>query len=269
MWPNTEPYERQISRKVIITHSSFIREQSIRMSVRSIKCSRCAQAGSAFGCAAICTLALTLLGSPRQAQAEFFQYSSTISLTNVVNPPTTLLGNGTGSVAMTSALGTVFNLTAANSIGPDNIDGSGLGSDIVYVNISAAVSAATPLETISFDYTFNLNIDDYGLSPTLGPIQGSSVFTIKGTLVETVGAGKKITLLSNTFTSPPTQSQIIAGQQYTVSLYSLVPPGASNAGVFGLHVSPVPIPEPGTFALLSMGIVSLAIPAVRRWRRRA
>jgi hypothetical protein len=213
-------------------------------------------------------LGLALFGRPQLASAEFFQYSSTISVSNVVLPQTSLTGNGTGSVVLTSNQGTVFNLTAANSSGPDNIDGSGLGTDIVYVGISAAVSPSTPLETISFDYSFSLKIDDYGNLPSGGSVQASGTFVINGTLVERVGAGKKITMLSNTFTSPPTQTQIINGQQYTVSLYTIVPPGAANNGVFGLHVSPVPIPEPATLGLLSAGTICLAIPALRRWQRK-
>jgi hypothetical protein len=46
-----------------------------------------------------------------------------------------------------------------------------------------------------------------------------------------------------------------------------VPPGIANAGAFGAHVEVVRVPEPGSVALLGMGVLALAVPAIGRRRR--
>ncbi|HEX3724754.1 MAG TPA: PEP-CTERM sorting domain-containing protein [Pirellulales bacterium] len=220
---------------------------------------------------AVCAFTVVILSYTQQASAEFFQFSTTITLSGIsstiLSPPPILTGNGTDTVGLTTPGGTPFALTGLASVGPDNIDGSGGGTDIVFSNIGVTVGSTTPLEIVSFNYSLALRIDDFGNIASGGTSLGNDTFNIDGTLLESLGPGKKITLLSNSFTSPSSITKTINGQLYTVSVYRFLPPGAAFSGVWGLHVAPIAVPEPGTFVLVGSALALLAIPAFRRYRR--
>jgi hypothetical protein len=74
-------------------------------------------------------------------------------------------------------------------------------------------------------------------------------------------------LSTNTYDPGNMLSQVIGNEVYTLDLNFYVPPGPSNAGAFGVHVTATPVPEPSTIALLALGTLALATPAYRRWRR--
>lgn len=215
-----------------------------------------------------CVFLLALVGGPRPASAEFFQFSTLVNI-GALPGGTTLLGNGTNLATIQTPNNAVIMLIMDPSLGPDNIDGSGVGSDIVFSAISATTTRTSPLENISIPYSFQLMISDY---PTdFGGVSlHNGTFTINGILTGTVGAtggGKKVNI-KNQFLSIIPTSQTIGTEIYAVSSPSYVPPGPTNNGAFGLHVTSTPVPEPGTLALLGTGLFALATPAYRRWRRK-
>ncbi len=219
-------------------------------------------------CVCGCAFLLMLVASSQPASAEFFQFSTIVNI-GALPAGSTLVGNNTNVATITTPANAIITLTMSPSLGPDNIDGSGVGSDIVFSAISAATTRTSPLENISIPYSFQLKISDF---PTNfgGVSLHNGTFNISGILTGTVGAtggGKKVNI-QNQFLSITPASQAIGNEFYAVSSPSYVPPGPTNNGAFGLHVSSRAVPEPGTMALLGTGLIALATPAYRRSRRK-
>jgi hypothetical protein len=187
-----------------------------------------------------------------QAAAEFFTFVTTVS------PPPVITGGGV-TITLTPQ--------SVNTPG-DNLDGSPAGTDVVFGSISVTgLTLGSLQEPINIPYTFQMSINNYAEGNDITPIGSPTVFNISGTLLGSVGAGKKVNIANNF--SQTSITQLVGGENYRVDLFSYVPPGVVNAGAFGAHVEviPPPIPEPGTFVLLSLGLAALATPALRRWRR--
>ena len=211
-----------------------------------------------------------MIGYATPASAGFFQYATTVTILSGWMPPGSIVAdNDTAFPTVTTPGGTVISLLGQASSSPgDNFDATGTGSDIVFGSITAPVTGATPFESIEIPYVFHVVISDYATFDSVGAL-GSVSFDIQGTLTGSVGAGKKITLSTNTYDPGNVLTKQIGNDIYTLDLNFYVPPGPANAGTFGVHVTAVPAPEPGTFALLGFGLIALATPAYRRWRRKS
>jgi hypothetical protein len=214
---------------------------------------------------------LALSANLQPASAEFFQFATTATILNGYIPPTSIVtNNNSPSVTLTTPNAAAISLIgdASNSPG-DNIDGTLTGSDIVFANISVTgLSHSSPLESITIPYTFHLVISDYAAFDSPGALAAVS-FDISGTLTGSVGAGKRVNLSTNVYSPSNVLTKFVGAELYTLVLNSYVPPGPTNNGAFGVHVTAGLVPEPSTVTLLSLGALGLAIPAYRRWRRRA
>ena len=226
--------------------------------------------------AGLLALAMSVLPNGQQARAEFFQYATTVTILNGFVPPTsTVAGQNTATATLTTPAPNLVAIAlqgvASNSPG-DNIDGTGSGSDIVFANIAVTnLKNTTLLESVVIPYTFHIVVSDYPSFNSVGALASAS-FDITGTLSGTVGkagGGKQVNLSTNSFDPGNILTKQLGNEVYTLSLFSYVPPGPFNAGAFGVHVSARLVPEPSTVALLGIGLLALATPALRRLRRKS
>jgi len=193
--------------------------------------------------------ALAVAAGAHQAAAEFFTFSTTVLPTSVTTP---------GNVTVT------LTPLSVNTPG-DNLDATAPGTDMVFGSISVTgLTLTSVLEPINIPYTFQVSMSNYLAGNDAVPTGPPTIFNVSGVLTGTVGAGKKVNI-ANSYTFP-TLTDTVGGELYHFSSLSYVPPGIFNSGAFGAHVE-VGVPEPGTFALLALGSVALATPALRRVRR--
>ena len=212
-----------------------------------------------------------VIGLATPASAGFFQFATNVTILNGYMPPASVVANNnTPTPTITTPMNTVITLDGQESASPgDNYDATGAGSDIVFSYITVApVTSATPFEAITIPYVFHVIVTDYATSNAVGAL-GSATFDIQGELTGSVGAGKKVNLSTNMYDPGNILTKQIGNDFYTLDLNFYVPPGPSHAGAFGVHVTAVPIPEPTTIGLLGFGLLAMATPAYRRWRRRS
>jgi hypothetical protein len=215
----------------------------------------------------VCLAVILGLVQASPASAEFFQFSTTTTLGAIVPAPTSVSNNGTPLVSVLTAGGTPISFEGLNTVGPENLDASGIGTDIVFSIIDVSVINASPLEAINIPFDIKVAVTDYTGDTTASAITGSAIFSVTGTLSGTIGAGRKVNLNSVSFN--PIASQVIGTDLYSFVINTFVPPGPFFPGAIGAHVTANPVPEPGTMALLGVGAVGLVLPAIRRWRKRA
>jgi hypothetical protein len=207
-----------------------------------------------------------VVGFCRQGSAEFFQFSTTTTIGAVTPVGSNIVGNNTNFVTIMTPIPatTPIQFTGLASTGVENLVATGGGTDLVFGLIDVLVVNATPLQNISIPFTFNVTITDYA-TDVVGVPQGSGVFAVNGVISGTIGAGRKVNL-SNIVVNPVAPIAI-GGDLYSMTFNTIVPPGPFFPGAIGAHVEIVP--EPATYAMLGMGAVGLAIPALRRWRKKA
>lgn len=211
-----------------------------------------------------CVMLAAMVGYCRHGSAEFFQFSTTTTIGAVAPPPMTIMNNGTNFVTVVTAASTPIQFTGLASTGPENLVGINGGTDLVFGLIDVLVVNATPLQAISIPFTFNVTITDYP-TDVVGVPHGSNTFNVTGTISGTLGAGRKVNM-SNIVVNPVAPI-LIGGDLYTMVFNTIVPPGPFFAGAIGAHVEIVP--EPATCVMLGLGMVAVATPAVRRWRRKS
>jgi len=212
-----------------------------------------------IGTAAVLVAVLVL---SRSASAEYFQFGTTINIGAVAPVPTSVAGDGTANVVVTSAVGTPIVFTGLETNTTENLVGIDGGTDIVFGIIDFQVVNATPLQNISIPFTFNVTITDYPTDTVTVP-EGSGVFQVTGLISGTIGAGRKVNM--NNISFNPVAPILIGNDLYSMTLNQILPPGPVFPGAIGAHVEIVP--EPSALALIGLGLVSLATPAVRRRMR--
>jgi hypothetical protein len=224
-----------------------------------------------------CAVALLLAVHAPPACAEFFRFHTTVTILNGYIPPASIVtNNSTTDVTLTTPapnLVAIHLLGLDSNLSPENIDGTGTGSDIVFGNISVAnLNHLTLLENVVIPFTFHIVIDDYATFNSVGAL-GSTTFDLIGTLTGTVGkvgGGTQVNLSSVAYDGSNILSKVIGTEVYTLSYNPYVPPGPTYNGAFGIHVTASLVPEPSTMVLMTIGTLLLATPAVwrRRWSRR-
>jgi hypothetical protein len=163
---------------------------------------------------------------------------------------------GTGGVTLTNEPG-------ASAAGP---------SDVVATNLKVFSSAnpASPDHLSPTPYTLSLALTDTAS-------HASSVLTFTGTLSGTFSSGSAHVM--NAFTGTTTQSVVLGGNTYTVTMGSYSPPGppsATNSGSISAHVDVMPgkgggpnkTPEPSTMVLACLGVSVIGLSSWKRMRRR-
>jgi hypothetical protein len=195
-------------------------------------------------------LAFGLVASAAQARAEFFTFNTTVNPTSV-----------------TTGGGVTVTLTPQSVDTPgDNLDATFPGTDLVFGSISVSgLTLGSGLEAVVIPYTFHVAVSNYLQGTDAVPTGPPVTFDVSGTLSGTVGAGKKVNI-ANSF-GQPILFQFVGGEPYQLSAFSYVPPGVANSGAFGAHVEVVRVPEPGSMAMLGLGVLFLATPAFLRRRR--
>ncbi len=208
-----------------------------------------------------CVLLVALVGYCRQGSAEFFQFATTTTIGTIVPAAPPVVGNGTDFVTITTAGGTQINFTGLATSPPENLVASGGGTDLVFGLIDVLVVNATPLQNVTIPFTFHVQITDYPTDTVTVP-DGMGTFDVSGVISGTIGAGRKVNLASIVIN--PVAPILIGGDLYTMAFNTIVPPGPFFPGAIGAHVEIVP--EPASIALIGLGALALATPALRRRR---
>jgi hypothetical protein len=218
-----------------------------------------------------CTFLLVLTGRAPRASGELFQFTTQLI---APNPGATNFLQNTVTATVT--------LSGVPSDGTlENLDPTGVGTDIVFgkITVTGLTHNFTPgAVAVSIPYEFDVTINDYGANFTpVGPVNSATV-AITGTVIGTIGPGNQVNINQNIYDQPFVNVTVGATDFYTIHLSdaqagsTFVHPGLGNNsfGSFGAHVteSTRGIPEPGTLTLFGLGILSLALPAYRRWRHK-
>jgi hypothetical protein len=225
----------------------------------------------AFRVAAVSALALVAgMGTElRRASAEFFDYTTTISVTPI-SGITNATGGGTPLVTLTTSGSDSITLQGNASSGPLHINAGTPGTDITFANIAVSVTDTSTAQDVSFDFVYTLNLTNFAEEAVGGPQQGTAQVLVSGTLSGSLGAGRKANIndLKNYATTPSNGLVTMGGIPYTVTLNAYTPPGPDNPGAFGAHVVAA-VPEPDAFVSLALGLVGVVGYVSRgRLRRR-
>jgi len=214
------------------------------------------------------TLGITgLLASAQTAQAEFFEYTASVTISTTpgsFDPAGSTITNPPGNLTSTIATGNnTVTLSALKSVvTPPHLNGE-IGTDITPLGIDASSGLGAVNEPLAFDFTLTLTITNYDTISSLVP-GGIGTISFSGRIGGTLGNGAvNLDLLSF---APSPQNVTIDQETYTFSFNNYGSPGLDNNGALSLHVISVrSVPEPGSLALILMGIGG----AVGIQRRRA
>lgn len=221
---------------------------------------------SRFGILAALTLGLAgLFGPAPSAKAEFFEFTSTVTIDPANNTPAgATVVNGAGTSSFTTALGNQIILTALASDPAVPRQNGQIGTNIVVLDINANPFAVTTNEQVNFGFSQTLTITDFpGLNapnPSAGP--NPVTMTFSGRIVGNIGNGA-VNLDVQSFVPPPA-NLLIGGSIYQVTFDSFASPGETNNGRLTLFVQARAVPEPGSIALMGIGGVGALGMFLRR-----
>jgi len=214
---------------------------------------------------------LGLAAGARPARAEFFDFSTTVTLSNPTAGSVIGGGNGTSSVVLDTPGAGDLTITGENSSAVPHTTATGNGSQIVYSTLTfAGLDATTPASPIGYNFVYNLTLTDYATATSTTPL-GTGVVSISGRWDGSIGPGEAANLDTLTDYTVSPASITIGGFQYNIALGSpgigffVTPPGPTNPGTMGARIT-VAVPEPGSVVLLGLGGLGL-VGVSRRWRR--
>lgn len=202
-------------------------------------------------------LAGIVAATSQSARAEFFSFTTFVSAVPATAagnmpltpaPPTPTLSTATvaipdGNLVFTGGSSGVF------------IDGDALfgGADIVYGNVDYQPNGSTSKQAYAVNVRFDVIITDQnsGLKQTVTFAGQESGF-----------AGGSTRFINSTFTgfAAAPSSFTLGSESYVITSGIPVGPGSGSnlsLGAFGANVKTRAVPEPGSFALLGMGLVGV------------
>jgi len=211
---------------------------------------------------------LGLAAGARPARAEFFDFSTTVTLSNPTAGSTIGGGNGTSSVVFDTPGAGILTITGENS---SAVPHTSSPSNIVYSTLTfSGLDATTPASPIGYNFVYNLTLTDYATATSTTPL-GTGVVSISGRWDGSIGPGEAANLDTLTDYTVSPASITIGGFQYNIALgnpvigFFVTPPGPTNPGTMGARITGA-VPEPGSVVLLGLG--GLGLVGVSRRRRR-
>lgn len=217
---------------------------------------------SPYGILAASTLVLAgLVASAPSARADYFEFTSTISIDTtvgsytpagsvIVNAP----GGASGSLTTPNGNQLILNALSSNQNLPRN-NGSGQGTDITPMNLNA--NSAFPTDMIGLHFILTLTLTDYEGPLDLVPQGGTNPvsFVFNGTIGGQLGNFQSNL---NLLTFVPAQvTEQVGNSIYTITLNNFSSPGTDSDGRLSLHVTARSVPEPGSIALVGIGGVGV------------